>query len=263
MKTPVTARLKAAINLLLLPCGIFVLWQTLSALRLVNPYLIPSPSKVARAFTGLFASGELFRHARISLFRVWAGYAIAGTAALPAAFLCYRSVFFRRFFHGVFEFLRAIPPLAMIPLLILWAGLGEASKLAVIVLASFFPVFLNAFEGFASMDGRWAELSASLELSAWRHLRYVLVPSAAPQIYTGLKIAFGYAWRALLGAELFAAASGLGYLITDAKEMARIDVVFAGLITIGAMGIAFDALFRIAARKILVNSDERNWNAAG
>jgi NitT/TauT family transport system permease protein/sulfonate transport system permease protein len=237
------------LNYTLLPLLVIAAWAVFSSLGLVNPYLIPSPARIWYAALRLLSTGELQSHAAVSLGRVWAGYLISAAGALPLALAFHESTFLRRGFHGIFEVIRAVPPLAMIPLLILWFGLGEASKLAVIVLATFFPIFLNAQGGFDSMDSRWLELSRSLELSFFRHLRSVLIPAALPQIITGLRLGFGYAWRALLGAELFASASGLGYLITDSQAMARVDRVFVGIITIGLLGVFFDTLLRFAVRR--------------
>jgi ABC-type nitrate/sulfonate/bicarbonate transport system permease component len=245
----------------LLPAGLLALWWVLCLLGLVNAYLIPSPQKVCSAWFDLLRSGKMARHIGVSLYRVFAGYGISVCLALPLALLFHYGPGLRKLFHGVLEFLRAVPPLAMIPLLILWLGIGEASKLAVIVLATFFPVFLNALGGFDSMDGRWLELSRSLELGFSRHLRWILVPAAMPQIVTGLRLGFGYAWRALLGAELFASAAGLGYLISDAQEMARVDQVFAGILTIGFLGLVFDALLRVLAKAASPDAEDRNWGA--
>jgi NitT/TauT family transport system permease protein/sulfonate transport system permease protein len=244
-----------------LPLGIIALWWLLSARALVNPYLIPPPGKILAAAARLLAGGELAGHVRISLIRVWSGYLVSAGAALPLALLFHEIPVLRKVFHGLFETIRAVPPLALIPLLILWFGIGEASKRAVIVLATFFPIFLNAESGFASMDGRWLELSRSLELSFPRHLRSVLIPAALPQIITGLRLGFGYAWRALLGAELFASASGLGYLITDAQAMARTDWVFVGIAAIGLLGVLFDALFRFLAARLLPAFEHFSWAA--
>ena len=234
-----------------LPLFIVALWAILSALDLVNSYLIPSPVRILNTARNLITSGELGGHVAISLARVWGGFGMSVFCALPLALLFHENPLLHRVFHGLFEVIRAIPPLAMIPLLILWFGLGEGSKLAVIVLASFFPVFLSAQSGFDSMDKRWLELSRSLELSFSRHLFSVLIPASLPQIITGLRLGFGYAWRALLGAEIFAAASGLGYLISDSQAMARTDRVFVGIITIGLLGAGFDALLRWLARKFI------------
>jgi NitT/TauT family transport system permease protein/sulfonate transport system permease protein len=246
------ARINSAKNAVLyavLPLGIIAVWWIFSVCGLLNPYLVPPPEKIWNAALRLSASGELWRHVRISLLRVWAGYGISAGCALPLALLFHETPALRKVFHGVFETVRAIPPLALIPLLILWFGIGEASKLAVIVLATFFPVFLNAESGFDSMDSRWLELSRSLELSLPRHICSVLIPAALPQIITGLRLGFGYAWRALLGAELFASASGLGYFITDSQAMARVDRVFVGIILIGLLGVIFDTLFQAACSR--------------
>jgi len=250
------------LNYAALPCFIIVLWVILSARNAVNPYLIPSPARIWSATLRLITSGELGAHIAISLARVCGAYAISVISALPLALLFHENLFLRRMFHGIFEVIRAVPPLAMIPLLILWFGLGEASNLAVIVLASFFPVFLNAENGFDSMDKCWLELSRSLELSFSRHLFSVLIPASLPQIITGLRLGFGYAWRALLGAELFASASGLGYLITESQAMARVDRVFVGIITIGILGTAIDALLRFAARKLITYDPQNTGRGA-
>jgi ABC-type nitrate/sulfonate/bicarbonate transport system permease component len=266
MKKPASGLSRAitgALYLCLLPAALLALWRLLCALGLVNAYLVPSPQKVCAAWLDLARRGELGRHIGISLYRVFAGYGISLCLALPLALMFHYGPRLRKLFHGIMEFLRSVPPLAMIPLLILWLGIGEASKLAVIVLATFFPIFLNTLNGFDSMDRRWLELSRSLELGFFRHLRWILVPAALPQIITGFRLGFGYAWRALFGAELFAAAAGLGYLISDAQEMARVDRVFAGILTIGFLGLIFDALFRGLAKLVSPGAEDRNWGTDG
>jgi NitT/TauT family transport system permease protein/sulfonate transport system permease protein len=242
---------KKCLTYFALPLFIIILWTVLSSLNLLNPYLVPSPLRIWNTAVALIASGELGEHAAVSIVRVWGGFGLSVIFALPLALLFHESPLLHRLFHSLFEIIRAIPPLALIPLLILWFGIGEGSKLAVIVLATFFPVFLNAQSGFDSMDGRWLELSRSLELPFHRHLFSVLIPASFPQIITGLRLGFSNAWRALLGAELFAAASGLGYFISDSQAMARTDRVFVGVITIGLLGAGFDAVLRLIAKKFI------------
>jgi NitT/TauT family transport system permease protein/sulfonate transport system permease protein len=260
MKIPRDNRVKTLCVAAILPLFVILLWWALSELKLVNPYLMPSPQKVLGAAKRVALSGALARHVCISLYRVISGFALAVCIALPGALVFYCVPLVKNLFRAVFEFVRATPPLALIPLLILWMGIGEESKRAVIVLASFFPVFMNALSGFESIDGRWLELSKSLELSFWRRLRWILFPAALPQLVTGLRLGFGYSWRALLGAELIASASGLGYLITDAQEMARVDVVFVGIFTIGILGLVFDKLLRLVTGRFSPPAaEERNW----
>jgi NitT/TauT family transport system permease protein/sulfonate transport system permease protein len=234
---------------LLLPFIILLVWQLVTTLGLVNTYLIPSPARVCAAAVSMAKSGELAESTLVSLARVGAGYVLAAAAALPLALLFHCFPLLKILFKAPLELLRAIPPLAMIPLLILWCGIGEASKLAVIILASFFPIFLNAEDGFDQVDAKWRELAQSLELGFHRYLSAVLLPAAFPQMLTGLRLGFGYSWRALLGAELFAASTGLGYLITDAQEMARVDKVFVGILAIGILGLIFDALLGLALKR--------------
>ena len=261
---PLRSRLIAqAVPAVLVPGILLIFWAALSVSGLVNAYLIPSPFKVWAAAVELFRRGELANHVFVSTNRVWEGYGLSVVLALPSALVFHLSPGLRRYFHHPLEFFRAVPPLAMIPLLILWFGIGEASKLAVIVLATFFPIFLSALGGFDYIDGRWLELSRSLELSFARRLRYVLLPGALPQIVTGLRLGFGYAWRALLGAELFSSASGLGYLITDAQEMARVDIVFVGIGAIGILGLVFDRLLLTLADAVSPAAEVRNWGVDG
>ena len=250
MKNSSTKKL-TIVSYTILPILIIAVWAALSSLELVNPYLVPSQARIWNAAVFLVRSGELAGHIAVSLARVWGGFFLSVLFALPLALLFHESPLLRRLFRWPFEIIRAIPPLAMIPLLILWFGLGEASKLAVISLASFFSVFLSAQSGFDSMDKCWLELFRSLELPFSRHLFSVLVPASLPQIITGLRLGFGNAWKALLGAELFAAASGLGYLIRESQAIARTDRVFVGIIAIGLLGAGLDALLRSAAKKFI------------
>ena len=144
-----------------------------------------------------------------------------------------------------------IPPLAMTPLLILWLGIGNATQLSIIILASIFPMFLNCLDGLRRVDPEHKELSTSLNLHPARYFFYVVLPSAIPSIVTGMRLGFGYSWRALIGAELIAASSGLGYLIIDAQEMMRTDDVMVGILAIGLIGWLVDALFyQLVCRKL-------------
>ena len=133
------------------------------------------------------------------------------------------------------------------PLLILWLGIDEAPKLAIVVLASFFPIYLSALTALRSVSSKYKELAQMLGLTESARVQEILLPGAAPGILTGLRLGFGYAWRALVGAELIAAASGLGYLIEDASSLARTDVVMVGILTIAGLGILCDQLFRRGA----------------
>ncbi len=224
------------------PLVLILLWSTASHYSWVNPYLLPSPLRILNSAYKLALTGDLFRHLGVSFLRVLSGFLVTLGIAVPMAFLMHALPLLKKLLKGTLEFLRSVPPIAAIPLLILWFGIGEASKTAVIVMASFFPVFLNLLSGLNNIDGRWRELARSLRLGRREFIRFILFPAAFPSFLTGIQLGLSYCWRALMGAEMIAAASGLGYLILDSQEMGRVDRVFVGLITLGICGVLLDKL---------------------
>ncbi len=234
-------------RLCLLPMLVLGVWALLSGAGWLNAYLLPPPWAVAAAAGELVASGEFGHHIAASLRRVFIGFLISSTIAVPLAIFLQTFKRTEPYFRSVLEFLRATPPLATMPLVILWFGIGETSKLVVIVLASFFPIFLNVLSGLRQADGKLLELAETLDLHRWERIRFILVPSALPSAITGLRLGFGYCWRALVGAEIIAASAGLGYLILDAQELSRPDRAFVGILAIGCLGFLFDAaLMRVS-----------------
>lgn len=133
----------------------------------------------------------------------------------------------------------------------LWFGLDEGSKLVIIFLASFFPLFLNTYSGIKGCDRKLLEVGRSLHFTAWQQARLIQLPAALPAIAVGLQLSLGYSWRALIGAELIAASSGIGYMILDAEQMSRPDIVLVGLFAIGIVGSLIDWLFLALTNKIL------------
>jgi sulfonate transport system permease protein len=247
---------------MLIVCGIIALWQASSSFGWTNAYLLPSPARVARAATQAAASGELGRHAAASILRVVEGFGLAVLLALPMAALASLAPRLTSAFDPILTFLRNIPPLALVPVLILWFGIGEASKLALIVLASFFPIFMGAVTGLGNVDPKLVEMGRSVGFTRGRILMRIMVPESVPSVVNGLRLGLGYSWRALVGAEMVAASSGLGYWILDAEEMARIDVVFAGILVIGILGILIDrAAYAFVSRLLPWAGLEAQWYA--
>ena len=247
--TPRLASVRAYALPLVLPTLLVLAWAVLSSLGRLNPYLVPPPWEVWDAAVDLWGRGLLLTHAYASLKRVFVGFGFTALFACSLALATHLSRTLDDMLRLVFACLRVTPPLAVIPLLILWFGIGEASKLAIIVLASFFPIHMNVLTGLRQTDQRLLEMAETLDLSTRDKIRHILVPSALPGVITGLRLGFGYSWRALIGAELIAASAGLGYLIIDAGEMARTDRVFVGIFVIAVLGAAFDALFTASARR--------------
>jgi sulfonate transport system permease protein len=227
-----------------------VLWEAAARAGWLNAFLLPAPSAVLAAGVELARSGALARNLWASGARVLAGFAVAVLTAVPLAVAVAGWRPLERLLHFPLEFLRATPPLALLPLLVLWFGIGEAPKWAVIVLASFFPVLLNTVAGLRSVRPQLLELARTLDLTPLERVRFVIVPSALPTFVAGLRLAFGYSWRALVGAELIATSVGLGYMIMDAEAIARIDVVYAGILVIGTVGFLADRAFMMLTRRL-------------
>ena len=244
-----------------LPFLLIFIWYVISELQLFSPYLLPSPAVTAATATELIHSGLLWQHLLISLQRVAGGFLCSVVIALPLGILCGRSNTFQTYCWPVLEFLRHVPPLAAIPLIILWFGIDEGSKLVIIFLASFFPLFLNTYSGVKNCDRKLLEVGRSLHFTAWQQARLIQLPAALPAIAVGLQLSLGYSWRALIGAELIAA-SGIGYMILDAEQMSRPDVVLVGLFAIGIVGSLIDWLFLTLTDKMLPWNTETGDNYA-
>jgi sulfonate transport system permease protein len=203
-----------------------------------------------RSFLSLAESGELIRNIAASISRIIKGFAISAVLALSTAFACGLKRGLYAALSPTLDFIRHVPPMAAVPMLILWFGIGEASKLAVIILSTFFPIFLNTAQGISSCDRKLIEVAKVFGYSKSQTLVSVVLPSALPYVLTGMRLGLGYSWRSLIGAELLAASSGLGYMILSAEQLARPDVVMTGIIVIGILGALMDASFSFLANRL-------------
>ena len=215
---------------------LLLLWWGVCRLEIWSAYLLPSPGRVARALAQLWTSGELQDGVLTSLRRVGLGFLGACCAALILGVLNGLMPRLAAWTRPVVHFVRNIPPLSLAPLLILWCGIGERAKVLLIFLAAFFPLFLNVEKGISGCSPALLEVGRAFGLSPWRRFWKIILPSALPDILVGMQIALGYSWRAIVGAEMVAASSGLGHLILDAQYMARTDRVIACILVIGLLG---------------------------
>jgi sulfonate transport system permease protein len=177
---------------------------------------------------------------------VTVSFVLAFVGGVMAAYLPDRSGYLRH----LTNFMRNVPPISLISLLILWFGIGETSKLIVIVLASVFPMYLNISKGFQECDVKLIEVGRSMGFGPVKIFRRICLPYAREDILVGLRTGLGYCWRALIGAEMFAAASGLGYTIVYAQQMSRSDKVIVGILLIGIIGCVSDWLFSLLIRAV-------------
>ncbi len=236
---------------IMLPAALFLLWWAGSNLGWWNAFLLPSPERVAASFALSLEEGELQRHVWASLYRIIKGFGLSAALALSLALICSWFPALLVQLEPTLEFLRHIPPMSVIPMLILWFGIGEAPKIILIILATFFPVFMNALQGIRECDPMLIEVSKVFGYERRHQFRYVILPSAIPSVLTGLRLGLGYSWRSLVAAELVAASSGLGYMILDAEQLSRSDVVLMGIFVIGALGALIDYGFLWVMRRYL------------
>ena len=215
---------------------IMIIWITGSYFSLWNSYIIPYPEKVFFTAVKLLKSGELFKHMFTSISRIFFGFSITVILAVPSAVIFGMFPKIYNYFKSILEFMRHTPPLALIPMIILWFGIGEFSKITIIILASFVPVFLNTLKGIESCDKKLIEVGQVFNFTKYEIFRKIILPSAVPDILNGIKLGIGYSWRAIIGAEMIAASSGIGYLILDGQQMSRSDVVVVGIFSIGIFG---------------------------
>lgn len=216
--------------------GLLLCAWTLVALKLGNPVLLPTPSAVLGGFSQLVQDGTLAGDILASLQRVFVGFLIASGIAVPLALLLAHSTVLRRVILPVVNLIRPIPPIAWIPIAILWFGIGNKPSYFITAIAAFFPVFLNSFFGATAVEDQHLNAAKCLGARKGALVARILFPSALPMIWTGLKIGLGQAWMAVVTAELIAAQSGLGYMIQVSRLNLDTSYVLVGMVTIGILG---------------------------
>lgn len=239
---------------------LLLVWYGICRMELFNAYVLPPPAKVFDSFRNMWISGEIFQDVYISVTRVFRGFAIAFVLAFGLGM--FRAVFPAAgpYFEYLVQFFRNVPPLSLIPLLILWCGIGETTKTVIIVLASFFPMYLNIVKGFTGCDRKLLEVGNMFGYSRRETFFKIVLPYASADILVGMRIGLGYSWRAIIGAEMVAASAGLGHMILFAQQMSRTDKVIVGILVIGIVGCATDRLFGLAIGKLLKGNYENGWN---
>ena len=234
-----------------LSLAILATWQGLFHLGYLNPVLLPPPSHVVLAFWELLKSGALPRHIGISILRVLEGFAIAAVLGLGLGVAIGLSRTLDRWSDLLIQVIKPIPPIAWIPLAILWFGIGEQSKVYIIFLGAFFPIIINTIDGIRQTDHKFVEVARILAVPRFKFVRQVVLPGALPAIMTGLRVGLMVAWMCVVAAELIAASSGIGYLIMDARQLSQSDVVLVGMITIGIIGKLMDSLIKRLEKRLI------------
>jgi NitT/TauT family transport system permease protein len=240
---------------LLLPILLLVAWEIV-ALAINNPFIIPSLTTVVPILIHPFSSsytlgtGSLAWNAVISIQRVGLGFLIATVVAIPLGILMGRFQALNDAFDALIELLRPIPPLAWVPLALAWFKIGLTSIVFIIFIGAFFPILLNTIDGVKSVKKTWLEVAMTLGASERQILIKVLLPGAAPTIWTGLRVGFGIAWMCVVAAEWLPGISqGLGYLILYAYNFGQTNLIIAGMVVIGLIGLAIDLVFKSVEKR--------------
>ena len=240
--------------------AVLLAWYLVCASGVVNDYVLPSPGRVWSTFLKMATSGELIKGVLVSLGRVLKGFGIAFALAFVLASLRILAPASEPYYEYIVQFFRNVPPIAMIPLLILWCGIGETTKTVIIVLASFFPMYLSIVKGFTGCDPRLLEVARSFDYGRGRAFFRVVLPSAMADILVGMRTSLGYSWRAIIGAEMVAASTGLGHMILFAQQMSRTDKVIVGILAIGIVGRVTDWLLGIVIRRFAGGTAQNGWD---
>ena len=232
----------------LLALGTLMVWQAVSALTM--PIFFPPPSEVAAAFSKTLLDGTLLEHVGVSYLRILAGWTIGCAIAVPLGLLAGRSALTRMLVEPYIEFFRYIPPIAFIGLFLIWFGLGEMSKVLLIVYTALFVMFVNTLAGALSVEPEKIRAAQCLGATRRQVFTHVVVPATVPYIVTGSRLALGNAFMTVIAAELVAAQSGVGHLIWSARLFAQTDYVFVGIITLGLMGFTANWVLRQVLKRV-------------
>ncbi|MGW6874504.1 ABC transporter permease [Streptomyces xanthophaeus] len=236
---------------LLGPALLIAVWWTASAAGFLDPRILSGPDTVIATAGDLVADGRLQGNILISLQRAGLGLLFGVLTGVAAAVLAGLSRTGEYLVDGPLQIKRAIPSLAMLPLLILWLGIGEEMKVTVIALGVAVNMYINTYASLTSIDNRHVELAEVLGLSRWRFLRKVVLPGSLPGFFVGLRLGVTSAWLGLIVVEQINATSGIGYMMFQAQQYAQSDVIIVGLVAYGIFGFASDALVRAIERRAL------------
>jgi len=228
-------------------------WWLITTMGWVKPLFVPAPQTIVQKFIVIWGEGftgtPLWSHILISTERVFGAFLLACVIGIPLGLAMGISPFIRGIFDPPIEFYRPIPPLAYLPLMIIWFGIGETSKVLLIFLSVFAPVALGARAGVRSAAIEQIHAAYSFGATRWQVLKHIILPSAMPEILTAMRIGIGFGWTTLVAAEMVAATKGIGYMVLSASQFLQTAVVIMGIVVIAAIAYLFDLLMRFIERK--------------
>ena len=240
----------------LVPLAVLAVWQIASQTGFVPKNVLPAPTAVFAAFVKLAGNGQLAQHLGVSVQRALSGFLIGGSIGFVLGLANGLSRLSETVLDTSVQMIRNIPHLALIPLVIVWFGIGEEAKLFLVALGVFFPIYINTFHGIRSVDPQLIEMAKVYGAGPGELFSRVILPGALPSILVGVRFALGIMWLTLIVAETISASSGLGYMAMQAREFMQLDVVILAILIYAALGKLADSVVRLAERQAL------SWNPA-
>lgn len=228
------------LKLFSLPVILIAFWEFVAYRGWITPYTLPAPSRIVFTLISLIKDFTLFGHIAASIVRVFSGFAIAAISAVILGIVTALSKNLEIYTRIILQVLKPIPPIAWIPIAILWLGIGEASKIFIIFIGAFFPIYINVVDGIKHIDQRFVEVSKVFEIPYIKFIRKVVIPGALPSIITGLRIGLANAWICVVAAEMIAATDGIGYMLMDGRQLSQPDKVILAMLLVGIIGKLMD-----------------------
>lgn len=234
-----------------IPIIIFILWYWGTSTKTLNTSIFPTPQKISNEWKDMIIDGKYLKHVFSSFSRVGKGFLIGSILGLSLGIIIGLFSIANKSSVALIGMLRPIPAIALIPLFILAFGIGEESKVAVIALGSFWPILINTIAGLRATDSKLLEVGRIFEKNKIQVLLQIIFPEAAPYIFTGLRLGVSSSWTCVVAAEMIAASSGIGFLISYGREMARPELLFIGILSMGLFGLAIELVVMVVQKKAI------------
>lgn len=235
--------------------GLLIVWQVITSLNIVSDVIIPSPGKVYNTFNDILKNGykdnSLVRHLGDSMFRLIGSFLLVVVTAIPIGLLSGYNSKVRAVLDPLVEFYRPLPPLGYYTLLVLWMGIENSSKIALLYLAGFAPVYISCVSGVKKIKQDFIHGAYTLGAGKGQIFRHVILPACMPDIFTGIRTGIGVAYTTLVAAEMVAAVTGIGWMVLDGSKFLRSDVIFVGIFIMGITGIILDRIIRFIESKVV------------